>query len=199
METFRIRGGEPASWERTFNWNGVAPRPAVPGLHGREQRVSGFQSRHLGQVVALEHRPVRGPGDRCPRELGGGRGVRVEDHEHFGATTNGKLSSRIELAADWRCGARRARAFASPRRGSPMQSTPPPSREAKGRAPALHRLHHRAGERRRAGARRRGAGTREVRKRFRGPGLRPPSGRRRRWTASGSACGTGWRCPGTSN
>ena len=99
VETFRIRGGEPASWERTFNWNGAALdlqsqgfTAASNGFPGFSPDTSGKWSRSNTALYADLETDVR-------ENWAVGVAVRVEGHEHFGATTNGKLSSRIELGS----------------------------------------------------------------------------------------------------
>ena len=98
VETFRIRGGEPASWERTFLRNGVAVdlqsqgfTAATNGFPGFSPDTAGNWSRSNAAVYADLEADVRNNWTL-------GVAVRAESHEHFGATTNGKLSSRIELA-----------------------------------------------------------------------------------------------------
>ena len=73
-ETFQIRGGEPNSWARTFEWKGQDRGPAEPGLHGGHQRVSGFQRGHRGPVVAEQHRSLPGGGGRSPGAMDGRSG-----------------------------------------------------------------------------------------------------------------------------
>ena len=97
VEAFRIRGGEPDSWARTFRWNGVALdlqsqgfTAATNGFPGFSPDTTGKWSRSNTAVYADLETDVRD-------NWAVGVALRVEDHEHFGATTNGKLSSRIEL------------------------------------------------------------------------------------------------------
>ena len=97
IESFRIRGGEPASWARTFTWNGVALdlqsqgfTAATNGFPGFSPDTSGKWSRSNTALYADLETDVRD-------NWAVGVALRAEDHEHFGTTTNGKLSSRIEL------------------------------------------------------------------------------------------------------
>ena len=97
-EAFRIRGGEPASWERTFAWNGVPVdlqsqgfTAATNGFPGFSPDTAGTWTRSNAAIYVDIETDVR---DNCAV----GVALRSEDHEHFGATTNGKLSSRLELA-----------------------------------------------------------------------------------------------------
>ena len=97
VEAFRIRGGEPASWERTFSWNGIPVdlqsqgfTAATNGFPGFSPDTAGKWSRSNAAVYVDLETDVRD-------NWAIGVAVRSEDHEHFGATTNGKLSSRLEL------------------------------------------------------------------------------------------------------
>ena len=97
VETFRIRGGEPASWERVFNWEGVAVdlqsqgfTAATNGFPGFSPDTAGRWSRSNTAIYADLEADVLGNWTL-------GVAVRTEDHQHFGVTTNGKLSSRLEF------------------------------------------------------------------------------------------------------
>ena len=97
-EAFRIRGGEPASWERSFTWNGVAVdlqsqgfTAATNGFPGFSPDTAGNWSRSNAAIYVDLEADIRD-------NWAVGLALRAEDHEHFGATTNGKLSSRLELA-----------------------------------------------------------------------------------------------------
>lgn len=99
-EAFRIRGGEPASWERTFDWNGVAVdlqsqgfTAATNGFPGFSPDTAGRWTRSNSAIYADIETDVR-------ETWTFGVAVRSERHEDFGATTNGKLSSRLALTDD---------------------------------------------------------------------------------------------------
>ena len=49
-EAFRIRGGEPASWQRTFDWNGVAVDLQSQGFTAATNGFPGFSPDTARQV-----------------------------------------------------------------------------------------------------------------------------------------------------
>ena len=99
-ETFQIRSGASNSWARTFDWNGrtvdlqnqgfTAGANGFPGFSGDTE---GRWSRSSGGTYLEMETDLR---DRWTI----GAAVRFEYYDDFGATTNGKLSSRAELATD---------------------------------------------------------------------------------------------------
>ncbi len=97
VEEFRIRGGEPASWERAFDWNGVPVdlqaqgfTAATNGFPGFSPDTAGKWSRSNTAVYADAETDMR-------KNWVLGVAVRWEDHEYFGSTTNGKLATRLAV------------------------------------------------------------------------------------------------------
>ena len=96
-EKFEIEGGEPASWERTFERNGVVVdlqsqgfTAATNGFPGFSPDTAGAWSRsHYAVYLDLEADVL----DNWTL----GAALRHEDYQDFGATTNGKLSTRLAL------------------------------------------------------------------------------------------------------
>lgn len=97
-EAFRIRGGEPASWERTFTWNGVAADLQSQGFTAATNGFPGFSPDTAGKWTRSNAALYMDMETDILDNWTVGLALRGEDHEHFGATTNGKLSSRLELA-----------------------------------------------------------------------------------------------------
>ena len=97
-ESFRIRSGEPSSWARTFTWNGAPVdlqaqgfTAATNGFPGFSPDTAGRWSRSNAAVYAEAESDVR-------RGWSLGAALRYERHRGFGTTTNGKLSTRVDLA-----------------------------------------------------------------------------------------------------
>ena len=97
VEEFEIRGGEPASWERRFDWMGAAVdlqsqgfTAATNGFPGFSPDTAGSWSRGNRALYADVE------ADLLPRWTVG-LAVRWEDYEDFGSTTNGKLASRFAV------------------------------------------------------------------------------------------------------
>ena len=96
-ETFEIEAGEPASWERTFNRNGVEVdlqsqgfTAATNGFPGFSPDTAGAWSRsHYAVYLDLEADLLE--------NWSLGAALRHEDYDDFGATTNGKVSTRFAL------------------------------------------------------------------------------------------------------
>ena len=97
VEEFRIRGGEAASWERTFNWNGTPVDLQSQGFTAGTNGFPGFSPDTAGkwtrsnaavyadlEVDVLPHWTL-------------GLAARWEKHEAFGDTANGKLATRLGL------------------------------------------------------------------------------------------------------
>ncbi len=99
-ETFRVRSGESDSWERTFEWNGRTVdlqsqgfTAGANGFPGFSEDTEGRWSRSSGATYLEMEADLR---ERWTL----GAAVRFEHYDDFGATTNGKLSSRTELTSD---------------------------------------------------------------------------------------------------
>ena len=97
-EAFRIRGGEPASWEQTFTWNGVAVDLQSQGFTAATNGFPGFSPDTAGQWTRSSAALYVDLETDVRDSWAVGLALRTEHHEDFGATTNGKLSSRLELA-----------------------------------------------------------------------------------------------------
>ena len=97
VEEFRIRGGEPASWERTFSRDGVAVDLQSQGFTAASNGFPGFSPDTAG-AWRRSNTAVYADLETDVRDNWAiGVAVRSEEHQDFGATTNGKLSSRLEL------------------------------------------------------------------------------------------------------
>ncbi len=99
-ETFQIRSGESNSWARTFEWSGRTVdlqsqgfTAGTNGFPGFSEDTEGRWSRSSGATYLEMETDVR---ERWTI----GAAVRFEYYDDFGATTNGKLSSRAELSPD---------------------------------------------------------------------------------------------------
>ena len=97
FEEFRIRGGEPASWQRTFNREGVPVdlqsqgfTAGTNGFPGFSPDTAGTWSRSNAAVYADMEMDLLDTWTL-------GMAVRWESHENFGDTTNGKLATRLGL------------------------------------------------------------------------------------------------------
>lgn len=96
-EQFEIKGGEPDSWERAFEWDGRIVdlqsqgfTAATNGFPGFSPDTGGKWSRNSKGVYLDLEADVR-------ENWTVGAALRWEDYEDFGDTTNGKLSSRFSL------------------------------------------------------------------------------------------------------
>ena len=97
VEQFRIQGGEPASWARTFSRNGVAVDLQSQGFTAASNGFPGFSPDTAG-AWRQSNSAVYADLETDVRDNWAiGVAVRSEEHQDFGATTNGKLSSRLEL------------------------------------------------------------------------------------------------------
>ena len=99
-ETFEIRGGEPDSWARTFDWNGRTVdlqsqgfTAGTNGFPGFSEDTEGRWSRSSAGAYLETETDVRDTWTI-------GAAVRFEYYGDFGSTTNGKLSTRADLTAD---------------------------------------------------------------------------------------------------
>ncbi len=96
-EKFEIEGGEPASWARTFERNGIEVdlqeqgfTAATNGFPGFSPDTAGAWSRSNYAVYLELEADIR-------ENWTLGAAVRREDYDDFGSTTNGKLSTRLAL------------------------------------------------------------------------------------------------------
>ncbi len=96
-EEFEIRGGEPASWERRFDWMGAAVDLQSQGFTAATNGFPGFSPDTAGRW-SRANRALYADIEADPRpHWTVGLAVRWEDYEDFGGTTNGKLASRFAL------------------------------------------------------------------------------------------------------
>ena len=97
VEEFRIRGGETASWEQTFNWNGIPVDLQSQGFTAGTNGFPGFSPDTAGKW-ARSNAAVYGDVELDVLENWTlGMAVRWEKHEDFGDTVNGKLATRLGL------------------------------------------------------------------------------------------------------
>ena len=99
VEEFRIRGGEPASWERTFAWDGVPVDLQSQGFTAATNGFPGFSPDTAGKWTRSNWAVYADVEADVLDNWTLGLAVRREQHQRFGATTNGKLSTRLVLAA----------------------------------------------------------------------------------------------------
>ena len=97
IEEFRIRGGEPASWERTFDWNGVPVDLQAQGFTAATNGFPGFSPDTAGEWSRSSSAVYADAETDMLRNWTLGVAVRWEHHEDFGSTVNGKLASRLAL------------------------------------------------------------------------------------------------------
>ena len=101
VEEFRIRGGEPASWERTFVWNGVPVDLQAQGFTAATNGFPGFSPDTAGKWSRSNTAVYADVETDVLNNWTLGVAVRWEDHENFGSTTNGKLATRLALGQGW--------------------------------------------------------------------------------------------------
>ena len=101
VEEFRIRGGEPASWERTFDWNGVPVDLQAQGFTAATNGFPGFSPDTAGKWSRSNTAVYADAETDILDNWTLGVALRWEDHEGFGDTTNGKLATRLALGGGW--------------------------------------------------------------------------------------------------
>ncbi len=99
-EAFQIRGGESNSWARTFEWTGRTVdlqsqgfTAGTNGFPGFSEDTEGRWSRSSAGAYLEMEADVR-------ESWTVGAAARFEHYDEFGATANGKLSSRAQLSRD---------------------------------------------------------------------------------------------------
>ena len=99
-EAFRIRSGEPDSWARTFERNGRTVDLQSQGFTAGTNGFPGFSEDTGGRWARSSSAAYLETEAEVRERWTLGAAVRFEHYDDFGTTTNGKLSSRAELAAD---------------------------------------------------------------------------------------------------
>ena len=99
-ESFRIRGGEPDSWARTFEWEGRTVDLQSQGFTAGTNGFPGFSEDTQGRWSRSSTGAYLEVDTDLHARWTAGAAVRVERYSDFGAATNGKLSSRVELGPD---------------------------------------------------------------------------------------------------
>ena len=96
-EKFEIEGGEPASWERTFKRNGVLVDLQSQGFTSASNGFPGFSPDTAGAWSRSNYAVYLDLEADVREDWTLGAALRHEDYEDFGATTNGKVSTRFAL------------------------------------------------------------------------------------------------------
>lgn len=96
-EKFEIEGGEPASWERTFKRNGVLVDLQSQGFTSASNGFPGFSPDTAGAWSRSNYAVYLDLEADIREDWTLGAALRHEDYEDFGATTNGKVSTRFAL------------------------------------------------------------------------------------------------------
>ena len=96
-EKFEIEGGEPASWGRTFERNGIEVDLQEQGFTAATNGFPGFSPDTAGTWSRSNHAVYLELEADIRENWTLGAAVRREDYEDFGSTTNGKLSTRLAL------------------------------------------------------------------------------------------------------
>ena len=92
VEEFRIRGGETASWEQTFNWNGIPVDLQSQGFTAGTNGFPGFSPDTAGKW-ARSNAAVYGDVGWMSWKLDARHGGTVGKTRGFGDTVNGKLAT----------------------------------------------------------------------------------------------------------
>ena len=100
-EKFEIEGGEPASWERTFERNGAVVDLQSQGFTAATNGFPGFSPDTAGAWSRSNYAVYLDLEADIRENWTLGAALRHEDYEDFGATTNGKLSTRLALTDTW--------------------------------------------------------------------------------------------------
>ena len=96
-ETFRIRGGEPNSWARTFEWRGRTVDLQSQGFTAATNGFPGFSDDTEGRWSRSSAGAYLEAEADLQERWTVGAAARFEHYDDFGGTANGKLSSRVEL------------------------------------------------------------------------------------------------------
>ena len=96
-EAFRIRSGEPDSWARTFEWNGRTVDLQSQGFSAGTNGFPGFSEDTGGRWARNSAAAYLETETEVRESWTVGAAVRFEYYGDFGATTNGKLSTRAEI------------------------------------------------------------------------------------------------------
>ena len=99
-EVFRIRSGEPDSWARTFEWNGRTVDLQSQGFTAGSNGFPGFSDDTGGRWARSSAGAYLETETELREGWTVGAAARFEHYGDFGATTNGKLSSRAQLDAN---------------------------------------------------------------------------------------------------
>ena len=99
-EVFRIRSGEPASWARTFEWNGRTVDLQSQGFTAGANGFPGFSEDTGGRWARSSAGAYLETETELREGWTVGAAARFEYYDDFGTTTNGKLSSRAQLDAN---------------------------------------------------------------------------------------------------
>ena len=99
-EVFRIRSGERDSWARTFEWNGRTVDLQSQGFTAGSNGFPGFSDDTGGRWARSSAGAYLETETELREGWTVGAAARFEYYGDFGATTNGKLSSRAQLDAN---------------------------------------------------------------------------------------------------
>ena len=97
VEEFQIRGGEPASWEKSFDWQGALVDLQSQGFTAATNGFPGFSPDTAGTWSRSNTAVYVDAEADLLENWTLGVAVRWEDHEDFGSTVNGKMAMRLAL------------------------------------------------------------------------------------------------------